>query len=44
MDAMLDMVRNIGSPVEPLSIDILEQNMCSGVMVGAGDRGRRRVY
>lgn len=30
MDAMLDMVRNIGSPVEPLSIDILEQNMCSG--------------
>lgn len=29
MDAMLDMVRNIGSPVEPLSIDILEQNMCS---------------
>lgn len=31
MDAMLDMLRSIGSPVDPLSIETLENNMRAGV-------------
>lgn len=31
MDALLDMLRNIGNPVDPLTIDTLEQNMRAGV-------------
>ena len=30
MDALLDMLRNIGNPVDPLTIDTLEQNMRAG--------------
>lgn len=43
MDALLDMLRNIGNPVDPLTIDTLEQNMRAGESPEAASRGHSMV-